>query len=268
MGDSGADHSDLHHMRPADWNVNAARGNKFYGVCGLGDDTSTSCTRPAHREAAVDTEADKYAFLPPQDQRGNLARSLFYMALRYDGEDDPSGIDLELTDCPESDSSQKHLMGYLSQLLVWHIADPVDAQEIERNNGVCSRYQGNRNPFVDFPDLVSTFFGSPENPGTNGYTCSDTGNNNQNECQGLQAGDLFVTAFNTDNPDEVSLVAINDLPAGATIFMTDNAWTGTHFKSNEGTVKVSDTNYRSISFLTNRVSKTTYIYDCDAIIDH
>ena len=36
----------------------------------------------------------------------------------------------------------------------------------------------------------------------------------------------MVTGFRSDNPDAVVFVALYDLPEGATLYMTDNAWTG------------------------------------------
>ena len=49
----------------------------------------------------------------------------------------------------------------------------------------------------------------------------------------------MVIGMASDNPDAVVMVAMVDLPEDATLFMTDNAWTGTQFTSNEGVIKVS-----------------------------
>ena len=246
----GADFSDLHHLHPSDANVNSSRNNKYFGACGLGFDKSNSCRRPAHREAAHDTEATKTTFLPPANRRGDIARALFFMAMRYDGEGNPDGFDLELSDCPDAitSTSNTRYMGYLSQLLEWHVSDPVDDKERARNDRICKRYQGNRNVFIDYPDLVPTYFGSPQSPDKIGVNCPPRDESittckkktiDDGGCKGLKPGDLFITAFNTDNPDDVTLVALTDLPAGATIYVTENAWTGTKFRTSEGTISVS-----------------------------
>ena len=155
----GADFSDLHHLRPSDINVNSARGNKYFSNCGIASDW-TECRKPAHPEAEKTTAADSIAWLPPKAVRGDIARALFYMDHRYFGEkDDP---DLELTDCPTKDTDSK--LAYLSQLLEWHRDDPVDEVERARNERVCERWQGNRNIFVDFPDLVTSIYGKARTP--------------------------------------------------------------------------------------------------------
>jgi endonuclease I len=152
VGYSGPDYSDLHSLRAASWKVNSARGNKPYGECS--PLTDSTCSSPAHADAANDTAANPSLFQPPADVRGDLARSLFYMAARYDGTD-ANTEDLVLSACPET---LAYAMGNLTVLRQWHVDDPVDDRELWRTDAVCSRYQGNRNPFIDFPELVEKVF--------------------------------------------------------------------------------------------------------------
>lgn len=83
------------------------------------------------------------------DIRGDLARILFYMAIRYEGVGGEP--DLELTDNPLQ--VQKPFFGPLSILLKWHNEDGVSLMEKERNNRIY-KIQGNRNPFVDHPEFA------------------------------------------------------------------------------------------------------------------
>jgi hypothetical protein len=87
--------------------------------------------------------------------KGDIARSQFYMAVRYEG--GAGEPDLELVENTVLISSSAAYMGRLSTLIQWHKLDPVDAAERQRNDGVYG-YQGNRNPFVDHPDWVQTVF--------------------------------------------------------------------------------------------------------------
>ena len=65
-------------------------------------------------------------------------------------------------------------MGYLSQLLQWHIDDPPDDEEKQRNYEICANWQGNRNPFVDMPDLAFAYHGGIRQPigSGQGYDCT------------------------------------------------------------------------------------------------
>ena len=272
VGTGGFDYTDLFALRPSLSRVNSARGNKWFGHCGIEAEGSGTCRQPAHDLAAADTETDSLAWLPPADVRGDIARALFYMDLRYDG--DGEELDLVLSDCTEDvlDDGRVNELGYLSELLRWHMDDPVDEEERNRNDRICRMWQGNRNPFVDNPGWVETYFGKPaaltiDNGG--GYaSCIDDAativdggldhelyplppedeeeggedvgvspTSGEGSCNGLEVGDVAVIAAGSDDPDSFQLVALADIQPGSEIYVTDNAYTGYQLRDNEGTVK-------------------------------
>ncbi|XP_039840575.1 uncharacterized protein LOC120700413 isoform X1 [Panicum virgatum] len=153
----GPELTDLHNIRPADVNgqpVNSSRGNKYFGECTA---TSINCVRPANREAASDTETDAEKWAPPYQVRGDVARSLMYMAVSYGSGQKAGTPHLELSDSP---SIQRRNMGLLSALLRWNELDPPSGPEQLRNDRVCSLYQHNRNPFVDHPEYANLIWGN------------------------------------------------------------------------------------------------------------
>ena len=100
------------------------------------------------------------------DRKGDVARALLYMDVRYEGgTHGVTGVaepNLILTDDPgliQASSSNLNVayMGRLADLLRWHAEDPVDEKEILRNEAVYT-YQGNRNPFIDHPEWVACVF--------------------------------------------------------------------------------------------------------------
>lgn len=145
-------HSDLHNLRGADATVNSARGNKFYDG---GDTSDPGYRRPGHVEAP-ETSTDSDSWEPPNAEKGDIARALFYMDVRYEG--DMGEPDLVLTEAVALIGSETNFMGRLRTLLRWHLADPVDDLERRRNDLVFERYQRNRNPFVDHPEWVLLVF--------------------------------------------------------------------------------------------------------------
>ena len=80
------------------------------------------------------------------------------MDVRYEG--DSGELDLEMTENYQYGNSPRHAVR--STLLVWHNQDPVDDFERNRNN-VIYDYQGNRNPFIDHPELVNHLWGDKQN---------------------------------------------------------------------------------------------------------
>ncbi|GMH70767.1 hypothetical protein TrST_g2604 [Triparma strigata] len=231
VGYTGPDTSDLLSLRAADWSVNSARNNRYYDNC---FDESV-CDIPAHDEAPMDTgkmsiPGTTGIFMPPAAVRGDLARSLFYMATRYDGSESNTE-DLKLSNCV-CDTS--HTMGKLSTLLQWHTEDPVDDAERVRNGLVCTDYQHNRNPYIDFPELVELVFINDD--GENCPVCEEKASDeDDDEEEGeffavsknhFAPGDVAVIGYNSDDVKSVQLLVLVDLEAGGTIFVTDEAWMG------------------------------------------
>lgn len=232
----GVDYSDLHNLRAADSSANSARSNKAFDNC----PATAGCRVPATTGLGDDTGSNSDYWMPPTVSRGDVARSVLYMALRYNGAESNT-LDLRLTDCPieaNSKSGQvRRFMGRLSTLLEWHKDDPPSEREIYRNQVVCSE-QGNRNPFVDFPELAEKLYGSDtyvdlgcdSNPITPAPAPAPAPE------PGTSAGKVAVIGANVDAPERVALVVLDDLPAGYEFFITDNGvlQDGKTFRTGEG----------------------------------
>ncbi|GAA1342342.1 endonuclease [Saccharothrix algeriensis] len=135
--------TDLHHLRPEDVSVNANRGNKDFDLGG-----SAAAEAPGNY-----TDADSWE--PRDAVKGDVARMLFYMAVRYEGGD--GFADLEVNDSVGNGSAPR--MGRLSVLRQWNAQDPPDAFEKRRNQVIHDTYQHNRNPFIDHPEWVASIWG-------------------------------------------------------------------------------------------------------------
>src|SRR5262249_32930142 len=95
--------SDLFNLRAVDENVNSSRGNKDFDV------SDSRYLQPASPEAPG-TSTDFDSWEPPDSDKGDIARALFYMDVRYEG--DTSGEpDLVLTDNVGLITSTNHYMG-------------------------------------------------------------------------------------------------------------------------------------------------------------
>jgi len=137
--------TDLHALRPADNTVNSARGNKDFGNASAPHSECNEC----------DSSSD---FWEPSDSRkGDAARTIFYMDVRYNGFD--SEPNLTLVNGTTESSSDNGFLGDLCILYEWHILDPVNSIEFNRNNEVYL-IQGNRNPFVDNENFVEKIWGN------------------------------------------------------------------------------------------------------------
>ena len=134
--------------------VNADRGNLGFEET----DADRAIARASAYEAPL-TSLDSNSWEPPPAVKGDIARAMFYMALRYDG-NGTQEADLTLTDKHEPRHRHQPVMGRLTTLLLWHLSDPVSPEEMLRNDRV-QQFQGNRNPFVDHPGWVTAVYGDP-----------------------------------------------------------------------------------------------------------
>lgn len=121
---NGSAVSDLHILRVVDARINSQRSN-----------------RPFTKGSGTYDLMDGFTFYPGKQWRGDVARMVMYMNLRYDE--------------PFED------VGSLRLFLEWNAEDPVSAIEKQRNL-VIEGAQGNRNPFIDNPNLATSIWGGPE----------------------------------------------------------------------------------------------------------
>ncbi len=124
--DIACGHSDVHHIRAEDSPENSSRNNRNYGVDYNGPQNSQG------------------------SWHGDVARALFYMATRYNGLNVVTGSPLET---PVGN------IGDLATLLQWNTTDIADDFEMNRNN-IIYNWQRNRNPFIDYPNLVNYIWGA------------------------------------------------------------------------------------------------------------
>ena len=145
-GSSQLGYTDLHHLRPADASINSARSN--YDFDNGGDPVYDGDTVTANNLLAGTS------WEPRDEVKGDVARMMFYMAVRYEQNSDQDMPDLVLVDRVGTDGAE---FGKLCSLYEWHTNDAVDTAELARNNAIYE-FQGNRNPFIDHPEWVEKLY--------------------------------------------------------------------------------------------------------------
>ena len=147
--------SDLHHLFPTDHYINSTYHNNYpYGEVWAAVRISQNGTKMGYPNIACcnDSIKGKMVFEPAKEFKGDIARALLYISVRYMNEDDNFATNLII------DKSQFKPWA-LEMLKKWHKIDPVSQKEIDRNNTIFA-IQHNRNPFIDHPELVELIWGS------------------------------------------------------------------------------------------------------------
>lgn len=153
-------YSDMWNLYPSDGSANNAKSNYPFGVVATVsfDNGVTKVGTPT-----AETGGDAYKVFEPADEyKGDFARSIFYVATVYDGIEWGAGYDN--TGKPCNTMFVKATYPTLTEwavdmLLEWARKDPVSEKEIARNDAV-ETCQGNRNPYVDFPELAEYVWGT------------------------------------------------------------------------------------------------------------
>lgn len=175
-------YTDIHHLFASEESINSRRGNMDFN------------------EVSNPTGSDKYGnswdstyFEPRDEVKGDIARAMLYMVVRYD---DPNELDLELVNHSTGSSNKYGELGVLETLVKWHYEDPVSEKEKTRNDVVQS-YQGNRNPFIDHPEWVALLY--PEYAPTPSYSDGELeihflelGNSYAGDSVYIKAGDVDI----------------------------------------------------------------------------
>ncbi len=209
-GNGRIPYTDCHQLRAANASYNSSRGNKPHNTCSGGCTTYTTDANNGFGGGASDvdlgnggsiacggTPAAGDVWETWDHRKGDVARTILYMDVRYEGDtgtlgdeqdliatSDLSLMTVETTNCGDGYQDPAY-HGVLSTLLAWHAADPVDSDEQRRNDQVWC-YQQNRNPFVDHPEWVDCLYngvcsgaGSPAFGGIDSAAdldaCADTG---------------------------------------------------------------------------------------------
>ena len=189
--------SDLHHLRPASTAYNSSRGNVPYGVVATHNATT--------RFEKTDCYSANGSFEPADYIKGDVARVLMYTYMHYSSEVGGTSTKtgaLSITNIVNKNTAQ----AAWDLLMDWNESDPVDYQEMIRNNK-CAYLLGNYNPFIDHPEFARMIWddSSDQQAGLffqTSYKTVTVGGRYTNTASAYgnvsSSGDVYYTS---DNPD-------------------------------------------------------------------
>ena len=152
-GNQNNAYCDLHHLNPSDQNANSRKSNYP-----LGELTSVSWDNGVTFVGKANIDGSSMnAYEPCDEYKGDFARVFMYMFTCY------QDLTWEYTWMNYEKSTYPTLKPWAVELLLkWHKQDPVSEKEVNRNNAVYA-VQGNRNPYVDYPQLADYIWGDSIN---------------------------------------------------------------------------------------------------------
>ena len=155
-------YSDLFYVIPTDARINQLRSNFPYGVAGNTNYYTFTNSSKISKNGTANSAYTGRVYEPIDEFKGDVARSLLYFAVRYEGKLNSfnfyNGTSPANDTCPLDGTEEKAFEDwYVAMLLQWHNQDPVSQREIDRNNKVFG-IQKNRNPFIDHPEWVNAIW--------------------------------------------------------------------------------------------------------------
>ena len=229
--ENGPPYADAHNLRPCNGQRNSSRGNrKFSDSSG----TESGETSESYTNSSGNNQNGWY---PGDEWKGDVARMIMYMYLRYGNQTLPTNVGL-------GDASGT-FDDMIDLFLSWNVQDPVSAFELQRNTYHDSNEtyaQGNRNPFIDNPYFATQIWGGP------------------------LAEDTFGNVTDTENPTSPTNIT-SSLITGTSFCIswtasTDNAFV-TGYKVFLNSVEVGTTSLTNYS-VTGLSISTSYIVTIEA----
>lgn len=152
--------ADLHHLRPAVSTVNNAKSDHYFGYIRDTYDVGVYTTGSVGDNECYLLKRDKDVFECKDDVKGDVARILLYVYCRWQQPNLYTDMTENLPEFDPDDTtnSGKRVIESLDTLLQWCETDPVDTWEMRRND-LTEQVQGNRNVFIDYPELAWRMFG-------------------------------------------------------------------------------------------------------------
>ena len=152
--------ADLHHLRPSLESVNMDKSDHMFGF--VNETYETGYTVGEYDGSTLYwLEKEDDLFECKDDVKGDVARILLYVYCRWAQPNLYSDVDVDALPAMDADDQVNNgirVVESLDTLLQWCALDPVDTWEMERNDRI-EEIQGNRNVFIDYPELAWLLFG-------------------------------------------------------------------------------------------------------------
>lgn len=143
-------YTDLNHLYPSEMQANTAKSNYPLGIVTDGGSKFNNSMVMVGR--GQNSGGAAYVFEPADEYKGDFARTYFYMVTCY------QDFDWRYQYMCMNGTYPSMQQWAIDLLLKWHRGDPVSQKELDRNEQVYL-IQANRNPFIDYPDLVEYIWG-------------------------------------------------------------------------------------------------------------
>ncbi len=225
FGEATPLYSDAFHLYPTNCYVNSYRGNEPYGECANGTKCTTNGVQAKGRKGASTFPGytiSGVVYELEDEFKGDLARTYFYMVTCYMTSDFTQAAGGRVMFTYQNNKAQ--LTPYSVDLLLkWHRQDPVSERELARNEVIygnttlnkCEYKQGNRNPFIDYPELAEYIWGNKAGQSVNVAALISGYSNDTVPPTPPTPHDKYGVTWSANGEE----LFVDSLPAGAPIVM-------------------------------------------------